>query len=227
MATKKSMEKAISPKGIAVFPWLNKADTKWKPEGEFKVTLRLSGEEAEAFQADTDARAAKAVEDAKAELLEAAKGDPKKLAAAKRAVEDIKVVPPYKPSFDDEGNETGDLEFAFKTKATITDRKTGAVRPKVLPIFDAKRNPMTENVWGGSAIKVAFEYMPYYNAATKTGGVSLRINAVQVLKLVSSSGGSASNFGFGEEDGFVATDKEEKQEGSADGNDDEEISGDF
>jgi hypothetical protein len=226
MTTKKSMEKAISPKGIAVFPWLNKADTKWKPEGEFKVTLRLSGDEAEAFKATVDERTNRALEAAKAELLEAAKGDGKKLAATKRAVEEMKPVAPYKPAYDDEGNETGDLEFAFKTKAVIKDRKTGATRPKVLPIFDAKRNVVNDNVWGGSVIKVAFEYMPYYNPATKTVGVSLRINAVQVLELVSSSGGSATSFGFDEEDGFEATDKQQQEESSGDG-DNEEISGDF
>ena len=36
----------VTPKGIAVFPWLGKADTKFKPEGQYKITLRLSEEAA-------------------------------------------------------------------------------------------------------------------------------------------------------------------------------------
>lgn len=224
----KQLEKGISPKGIAVFPWLNKPDTKWKPEGEYKVTLRIGGEEGEAFKAAIDARAAKALEEAKRELIEAAKGDGKKLGAAKRAIEEMKVLSPVKPAYDDEGHETGEYEFSFKTKATVTDRKSGSSMPKKLPLFDAKRNPMTDNVWGGSVLKVAFEYMPYYNPATKQVGVSLRMSAVQVIELVSSGGGNAQNFGFGDEDGFVASAKEAEQEqGASHDITEEELEGDF
>lgn len=222
-------EKAISPKGIAVYPHLNKPDTKWKPEGEFKVTLRIAGGEAEAFKSAIEERVSKALEEAKKELLEKAAGDGKKLAQAKRVIEELKVLSPVKPAYDDDGNETGDIEVAFKTKATVTDRKTGATIQKKLPLFDAKRQPMGENVWGGSQLKVAFEYMPYYNPATKQVGVSLRMNAVQVIELVSSSSaGNGNSFGFGEEEGFVAADKQEQEHGDTDANfASEELEGNF
>ena len=228
MATKKSMEKAISPKGAAVFPWLTKADTKWKPEGEFKTGLRLDAEAAEAFKADIESRTEAALEATKAELMEAAKTDPKKKAAIARTIKELQVAYPFKPTYDDDGEETGEMEFTFKTKATIKS-KTGGVINKKLPLFDAKKQPIAAGVaiFGGSVIKVAFEYAPYYNPATKTVGVSLRMNAVQVIELNSGSGGgNAGAFGFDEEDGYEFD--EEKQEGQTqDENQTDDSEGDF
>jgi hypothetical protein len=36
----------ITPKGVAIHPWLEKPDTKYNANGIFKVTLRVPGEEA-------------------------------------------------------------------------------------------------------------------------------------------------------------------------------------
>ena len=33
--------KIVSPRGIAVYPWLNRPDTKFSADGDFKVTLKL------------------------------------------------------------------------------------------------------------------------------------------------------------------------------------------
>ncbi len=225
------LEKAISPKGVAVFPWLTKADTKWKPEGEFKTGLRLDSEAAEAFKADIEERTQAALEATKAELMEAAKTDPKKKAAIARTIKELQLSYPFKPSYDDDGEETGELEFSFKTKATIKS-KTGGVINKKLPLFDAKKQPIAAGVaiFGGSVIKVAFEYMPYYNPATKTVGVSLRMNAVQVIELNSGTGGgNAGAFGFDEEEGYEFDEEKQQQEGQthgdSEGTDDSE--GDF
>lgn len=227
--TKQKLEKAISPKGVAVFPWLTKADTKWKPEGEFKTGLRLEGDAAEAFKADIESRTEAALEATKTELMEAAKTDPKKKAAIARTIKELQVSFPFKPTYDDEGEETGDLEFTFKTKATIKS-KTGGVINKKLPLFDAKKQPLgSVAIFGGSVIKVAFEYMPYYNPATKTVGVSLRMNAVQVLELNSgSAGGNAGAFGFDEEEGYEFDEEQQQEEGQTNGNSETDDSeGDF
>ena len=37
----------VSPKGTAVYPWLNRPDTKFSDDGEYKVTLKISAEEAQ------------------------------------------------------------------------------------------------------------------------------------------------------------------------------------
>ena len=36
-----------TPTGVAQYPWLSKADTKWNEEGEFKTNLILSEADAE------------------------------------------------------------------------------------------------------------------------------------------------------------------------------------
>ena len=38
--------KIVSPRGIAVYPWLNRPDTKFSADGDFKVTLKVGAAEA-------------------------------------------------------------------------------------------------------------------------------------------------------------------------------------
>lgn len=225
------LEKAVSPKGVAVFPWLQKPDTKWKAEGEYKTGLRLSGDEAEAFKAAVDARVQAALTDYQEKAVEEAGVDPKRIAVAKRTASEMKTAFPYKYALDESGNETDEIEFSFKTKASYKDRKTGATVNKRVTVVDAKRNPVTEDIFGGSVLKIAFEYLPYYSPATKTVGVSLRISAVQVLELVNgSSGVGAAAFAFDEEDGFVSSGKQKQEEKvgvTADGFEEDDSEGDF
>lgn len=193
MATKK-VERVTTPKGVAKYPWLKKPDTRFNPNGVFQVKLIIEQNEAAPLCELLDARAQaaydKAVEDAKTPQIKKA----------------IKLNAPYAPEFDAEGNETGRVEFRFKTNATADIKgETVNFAPKC---FDAKGKEMPmPNVYGGSEIKVNFTPAPYYNAATKTAGVSLRMNAVQVIKLVTGGGGDASSFGFAEEEGFEFADE--------------------
>ena len=39
--------KLVTPKGVAKYPWLTKADTKFNPDGVYKTDLLISSEEAE------------------------------------------------------------------------------------------------------------------------------------------------------------------------------------
>ena len=78
-------------------------------------------------------------------------------------------------------------------------------------LFDAKKNPLPADVsiWGGTIMKVAYQEVPYYTPMLGAG-VSLRLKAVQVIKLV--QGKSDQNI-FKEEDGF-----ESKSTGSENSN---------
>ena len=135
-----------------------------------------------------------------------AKADPKKVAAAKAKRKSITKNEPYLPELDAEGNETGNTIFKFKMNAQAEIKgETKFFKPS---LFDAKGVPITKNinVYGGSTIKVNFSPTPYYNDANALAGVSLRLNAVQVLKLVT-GGYTAASCGFGvEEDGFEYAD---------------------
>ncbi len=177
----------VTPAGVAIYPWLNTPDTKFAPEGEFKVNLRLSAEEAEQLinqlGQELDNFAAEAI-----------KKDPKIKQFDKRM--------PFEEEIDDNGDLTGSYIFRFKQKAKIKT-KTGDSFDMKVALFDAKRTPTTVNVGGGSTLKVAFTAWPYAMASSRSIGLTLRPSAVQILQLVERGGGDDANM-FDDEDGFEA-----------------------
>ncbi|MGL5917801.1 MAG: hypothetical protein ACRCYM_00970 [Cetobacterium sp.] len=200
-----------SPRGIAKYITINTPDTTYKPEGEYKVTLLLKGQDAEDLQKKIDEAIAVGVASAKAN-----KDNAKYLKIIKAA--DDK---PYKPDTDKEGNETGYMRFNFKAKASGTrkDKTTWTFKPRV---FDNMGNPMDltkTQVWGGSEIRIAYEMSIYgdkaYNDRMKVG-VSLKFNAVQILKLVTGQGKDAKDFGFGIEEGEMPSSGGEQANDGAD-----------
>jgi hypothetical protein len=193
MAEKKAkLPRFTTPKGIAKYPWLSRPDTQFNADGVYKVNLLIPADEARELCAALDSAADEAVV-----LARAAAKSP---AIAKT----IKRAEPYGPALDDQGEDTGNIEFKFKMNAKVTF-KDGTIKPMKPFIYDAKQKQLLvcPNVYGGSVLKVNFSPAPYYAAVSKTAGVSLRINAVQIVELVTGGGGSASGFGFAEEaDGF-------------------------
>jgi hypothetical protein len=165
-----------TPKGIAQYPRLSKPETKFSEEGEYKVSLILSKEEAIPIL--------KQINEVFAENVAAE--------SKKNGGKDIKKAPPpYMEQLDDAGNSTGKVILKFKSKA--------AYKPA---IFDAKGIPMIDsNVWGGSEIKINGSIAPYYTPLIGAG-VALRLRAVQVIQYVDASTGAASKFGFEEEVGY-------------------------
>ena len=99
----------------------------------------------------------------------------------------------------------GDTVFKFKTKSSYRT-KSGDIMNRVVPIYDSQGKPLPKNVdiGHGSIVKVAFSIHPYYKTKT-VRGLTLYLNAVQVLELVERGDGDAASFGFGaEEGGYVA-----------------------
>lgn len=187
----------ISPAGIAKFPHLNDPSTKFKPEGEYQVTLLLDGEEAEKLKEFID----NAMEENFNAVVEAFKthSDPKQ----RRKAGSVKMAAaPYAEDVDSDGEETGYTAFRFKTGASGTT-KAGKPWKFKLPLFDAKRKPTNAPVGGGSTIKIAYEPFPYYTELVGAG-ISMRLKAVQVLDLKVWGERSAEGYGFAEEDGYEA-----------------------
>ncbi len=179
-----------TPAGNAIWPKLNKPDTKFNVDGEYSVKLAIPSEEAQDLIAQLDQAYAQSQETAKE------KNPGKKIKAASK---------PYTEEVDDQGNETGNIVFNFKCKAKITG-KDGSSFPNAPKLFDSanKPFPVDTGIWGGSTLRVAFNAIPYYTAMAGAG-VSLRLKAVQVINLVSGGeGGNGSSYGFGEEEGYVA-----------------------
>ena len=164
-----------TPTGVAQYPWLSKADTKWNEEGEFKTNLILSEAEAEPI--------IKIISDVFAENVKTTTEETGK--APKTAT------PPFAQEFGDDGKPTGNMIIRFKSK----------FKPK---IFDASGKLMADsNIWGGSEIRVNAQVVPYFTALIGCG-VSLRLSAVQVIKYVEGGTNSnADNFGFNPVEGFT------------------------
>lgn len=192
MAERKKAVIHKSPAGIAQYPRLTKPDTKFKADGEYKITLVLPGAEAQPLTELIDKGMAES-------LVQARRDNPTKAKTIKAATDK-----PYKAVTDDEGNETGDVKFNFKMAAKITSKKTGESWTQKPDLFDAKGKVLINpKIGGGSTVKVAFELYPFYTALIGAG-VSLRLRAVQVLDLVEYGNRDAAGYGFGEEEGYEA-----------------------
>ena len=183
------MTKFITPKGTAVWPKLNTPDTKYNPDGEYTVKLRLPVAEShdlikqleglrDAFQKDQ------------------ARTDPK--------VGRYDVAPVYETEEDDNGDVTGFVLFKFKQNAKIKLRN-GGTRDMSVPIYDSNKAPTKTEVTGGSTIRVAGVPFCYAMPSSKKVGVSLRPTGVQIIQLAAGFGGDADALAmFDKEDGFVA-----------------------
>jgi hypothetical protein len=173
----------VTPAGVALWPRLSTPDTKFNKDGEYKVKLELGVDD-----------------DGVPELLQLL--DELLDASWKEAVKDhpdkeIKTNPAYAER--DDG--TAVINFKCRASGTRDDRSTWEFRPA---LFDAKGAPIKPSqvmIGSGSIMKVSFTTRPYYNAAQGAAGISLSLQAVQLLKL-EEYGGRAEDHGFGEEEGY-------------------------
>lgn len=199
-----------TPKGIAIFPKLLTPD-EYEGKKFYATKLKLSAESAAPLIALCEEET-KAYREALLEELSQAVAAAKTPADRKKANDRLVKAKgyadhlPYTAETDENGTETGFLIFSFKTNYEYK-KKDGTIGTRVVPMFDAKGVPCKVNPWGGSELKVSCELMGFDNAAAGKLGVSLRINAVQVIKLVQGGQRDASGYGFAaEEDGFNAAD---------------------
>ena len=174
----------VSVLGESIYPHLNKPDVRFNDWGEFKVTLKVGKQDASAMVKLFD----QAIEDNLATAEKEAKGKTVKSAPK-----------PYKIEGDN-------VFFKFKMRASGTNKKTNEKFSQRPALFDAKKNPIpaNKNIWGGSLMKVAYQLIPY-NSPAIGAGVSARLKAAQIIKLVEGKDKDV----FIEEDGFETTKKEE------------------
>jgi len=204
------MSKNNQVRGTASFPRLNEPDTKFDAAGVFNTKLILSAEAAAPLVARFD------------QMRDAEVSRQAELSNGKKPVVNDH---PLNPEYDEDGAETGNWVLSCKMKASGISKK-GKAWSRQLPLFDSLGSPTSVRITGGSDIICAIEPITYAVAGKEKGkpivtcGVSLRLEAVQLLQ---TSGGSrdAGGYGFGQhEGGFVASDdaaessKEETDEGS-------------
>jgi hypothetical protein len=189
----------ITVRGEAAWTTLDKPDTKFKPEGEYKVDLRITEEQAKTLKAKMEPMAEAA---RKAEIEAADKP------VAKKKIKEAKLVLPVKAELDKEtGDETGEYIITIKCGAVKTiDGNKVNFKPSVV---DAKKKPLDRpRIGRGSKLNVAAQLSPYYSSGLGQIGVSARLTAVQVLELVEMQGGPNGVDLFKEEDGFESAESE-------------------
>lgn len=178
----------VSPRGKAKWAKLTEPDTKFKKEGEFSIQMTFPLAESKDMLTKMEEVAAKAFE--MAEKDEDNEG--KKIKKA-----DL----PYQV---DEA--AGTVTMRFKMPASYTDKETGEVRVFHPGVYDAgnKPLPLDLKIGNDSECKVAFNIKPFFTPLLGAG-ISLRLKAVRVLKLIEFVNGSAAAFGEAEE-GYSAAD---------------------
>ena len=186
--SKMNYAKIVTPVGVSQFCWLNVPDTKFDETGHYKTNLIVNAKEGLSITKSINDEVKKAI------ALGAEKSKGKEVKKANLPFEEEYV----------EGKPTGNIIFKFKTKAKIIT-KDGKVIPNKVAIFDSQGKPMTDiNIWSGSEMKVSAELIPYFTAMAGAG-VSLRLRAVQITKLVEGGNANSAGHGFDKvDDGYVA-----------------------
>ena len=186
--SKMNYAKIVTPVGVSQFCWLNVPDTKFDETGHYKTNLIVNAKEGQEIVKSINEEVKKAM------ALGAEKANGKEVKKANLPFEEEYV----------EGKPTGNLIFKFKTKAKIMT-KDGKVIPNKVAIFDSQGKPMTDiSIWSGSQMKVSADLIPYFTAMAGAG-VSLRLRAVQITKLVEGGNSNSANHGFDKvDDGYVA-----------------------
>jgi hypothetical protein len=194
---KKDRFTGTTPRAISIWPHLFTPQTKFKPEGTYDCKIRLKEGDCDGLIAEID----NVISQARVMAEETCR-TPRDKAKLKAAQE------PYEDEMDNEGNLTGYVLFRFKKQASGTT-KDGEKWTAKLPVFDSKGAPITKDIGArsGTEVKVAYELRPFY-VPSFGYGCSCRLNAVQILSLVTSNQDSSS-FGFGaEDDGFDMADED-------------------
>lgn len=221
MSQKIQRPKFKTPTGTAIWPRLDEPDTRWKPEGEYRCTVRVKQDAPgvkkflDDLQQVYDQHIAKWKADGK---------DKPKKGQKKPEV----VAPPWKLVLDDNEDETGEVDIKCSLKAQIAP----AGKPKYTQrpaLFDAQGHPMKAlRVGSGSQVRVAGVVNTWESPLG--AGVQLWLKAVQVLKLVA-PGADASYYGFEKEDGFDISEMSPAEPSAVDeddsGSDSDDESGDY
>lgn len=227
MANKKNPDRIrmSTPRVPLKYPKLTEVDygTEKYPDKDGSYNTRVIADRADpkvsAMLAKIDAAMERAKELAEEAFSELPVKERKRLEAANPGG-GIKADAPYSIVYDEDTEEdTGKVELRFKMKASGVrrDKTKWTAKPD---LFDAKGKPLKKGIqiWGGTVAIINFDLEPYFVAGTGAYGVSRRLNAVQVIDLVSAGGQrAASSYGFGEEDGFSSDDYEVEKDDDGDG----------
>ena len=206
MTEKAKPFKATTPRGVFKFPNLVTPDfgTKDfpKPAGEWNVRLILEADEAQALIKKLRPEFDKAKMKAEEEFA-------KLPIATRKKLKEVTFNDFYTEVYDKDTEEpTGQYEFRFKSTASGVTKDKKKWERKVA-LFDAKGVPIKKiaAIWGGTVGKVSFTASPYFIPGTGAAGLILRLEAAQIIELSAGGSRNASEYGFGEEEGYDSTEE--------------------
>ncbi len=206
----------VTPPGVARYPHLNVPDSYQGGPPKYKVRIAVPQEEAKDF---IKAYTAEYKIQYNAMLKEKRK---KRLTRREPLA--------YSLEKDEDGNETGNVLISAATNAVIEFKNEELeIRPALFDAGGRVLDPNKVKIGGGSLLKISARMVPYYSGQF---GLSLRLDAVQVLELVEFGGQrSSKDFGFGvEEEGYEFVEDNEANggdDGPSDPIDDGKNEGDF
>lgn len=190
-------DRITTPVGVLSFPcFIHEPDTQYRDEtnpndrGEYKARLSLSMAEASNFMAELE------------RLFE--EFCARKEIELRRKVKVGDDAMPWYPETDrDTGEETGNIIIRAKMKAAYVSKRTGQVVEQAPKVFDATPVPLVPIPAIGAGTRAKLNVTPscWYNGG-KGAGLTLYLNAVQVLELKEKGGGNTADaFGFDTEEG--------------------------
>lgn len=182
-------EAFTSPVGEAVFPWITKADTEFDASGVFRTDLSVPFDAAQDFIAK--------LEKVRTDFIQTLPIGKQSALIARPVYREELSRPVYPEDATDEqkkairdswvGEPTGNVLFRFKLKAHV-DTEDGGFDQAPVVVMAASGERVESPVYDGSMIRIRGQIVPYTNAAAGMVGITLRMKAVQVIELVSSSG---------------------------------------
>lgn len=181
MAKRKPLPKYNTPIGVARYPHLNKADTRFDDDGVYKCDLIVPADEA--------AELVEYLEGIRDEFFDSLDAKKKKQYSKAPVCED---------ELDDAGDETGNVIFKTKLNAVGRNDK-GDEWTNEPKLFDSFGNPVDRDavqIWSGSKLIIAGVVRTYAMGSTKSVGVSLKCDGVQIVELVTGGQATADTFGF-------------------------------
>ena len=206
MATKPKNPEYLSPRGIFKYPSLNTPDygndTVPIPNGVFKTGIIVSLEDAQ----DLINKLMPVYEDALNEGRQKFKDLP---IPARKKLGEVTANMFYETEYDKETEEeTGNVIFKAKTNYRRVNKKTKEVTFGKITLVDAKGKPFPKAlvIYGGSEGRISFTTSPYFVTGTGMVGISLYLNAVQIIKHVGPGERTGASIGFDVEDGYDASD---------------------
>ena len=193
-----------TPAGIAVYPHLHEADTKYDDAGVYTSKLRFDLDKAQDLLTFLQSEMDMSLEEAQEKWNTAVSEE--KDARKKRK---LKAKPPEAADTPwDIDEEEGTVEVNFKMKASGTSRRDGRHWTRRPKLYDAQLAvvPFGVKVGGGSVLKVGFNVSRFWTSMVGAG-IALQLEAVQILELKEFHSVTAEEAGFEVADGgFSAAD---------------------